>query len=161
NSGLCDLVKTLDSQLEKEAEWNCFFEYQTLLSCVGIASVSSEILPAVDHILLEYLTPQIRSIERIEIAQCLYFDATLVDLTVIGLDDENENISNRFTEDVYDAKQILLKSMISKLKHFINQKKRLLIQNEEPKNSDDSEDSEKENNSAIKNPAITKHRAGL
>ncbi|CAG8693188.1 14021_t:CDS:2, partial [Racocetra persica] len=90
---LCDLVKTLDSQLEKEAEWNRFFEYQTLSSCVGIVSVSSEILLAVDHILLEYLIPQILSIEHIEMAQYLYFDATLVDLTVIGLDDENENIN--------------------------------------------------------------------
>ncbi|CAG8759431.1 36422_t:CDS:2, partial [Racocetra persica] len=168
NSGLCDLVKTLDSQLEKEAEWNHFFEYQTLSSCIGIASVSSEILPAVDYILLEYLTLQILSIERIEMAQYLYFDAILVDLTIIGLDDENENISDRFTEDVYNTKQILLKLMISKenvifansdtseaqqgqktplipqsfiLKHFINQKKRLLIQNEEPKDSDDSENS--------------------
>ncbi|CAG8685283.1 11915_t:CDS:2 [Gigaspora margarita] len=130
---------------------------------------------------------------------------TLVNLTVIGLDDENENIDDRFTEDVYDAKQILLNKkkeidqgnviftnsdaskaqqgqkapLISQpftvppvqlavkcddndmelwLKCFINQKKRLLTQNEEPKDSDDSEDSEKENNSAIKNSAITKHR---
>ncbi|CAG8788448.1 32378_t:CDS:1, partial [Racocetra persica] len=43
------------------------------------------------------------------------------------------------------------------LKCFINQKKHLLIQNEELKHSDDSKDSEKENNSAIKNLAITKH----
>ncbi|CAG8777006.1 1355_t:CDS:2, partial [Dentiscutata heterogama] len=84
----------------KEAEWNRFFEYQTLSTCVGIASVSSEILPAVDHILLEYLMLQILSIE--------------LDLSVIGLDDENENVDDRFTEDVYDTKQILLKSMISK-----------------------------------------------
>ncbi|CAG8594839.1 19572_t:CDS:2 [Gigaspora margarita] len=45
------------------------------------------------------------------------------------------------------------------LKHFINQKKHLLIQNEEPKDSDDSENSEKENNSAIENLAITKYRS--
>ncbi|CAG8788449.1 32379_t:CDS:2, partial [Racocetra persica] len=115
NGGLCNLVKTLDSQLEKKAEWNYFFEYQTLSSCVGIVSVSSKILPTIDHILLEYLTPQILSIECIKIAQCLYFDVILVDLTVIGLDDKNENISDRFTEDVYDTKQILLKSMISKM----------------------------------------------
>ncbi|CAG8752165.1 14000_t:CDS:1, partial [Dentiscutata heterogama] len=44
------------------------------------------------------------------------------------------------------------------LKRFINQKKHLLIQNEEPKDSDDSEDSKKENNSTIENLAITKHR---
>ncbi|CAG8789469.1 18455_t:CDS:2, partial [Dentiscutata erythropus] len=122
-------------------------------------------------------------------AQCLYFDAALVDLTVIGLDDENEDIDDRFTEDIYDAKQILLNNQSTAarcskfgeiwglarqamqlavecddndielwLKRFINQKKRLLIQNEESKNSDDSEKSEKENNSTIENPAITKHR---
>ncbi|CAG8834675.1 38589_t:CDS:2, partial [Gigaspora margarita] len=221
NSSLCNLVKTLDSRLEKEAKWNHFFEYQTLSSCVGIASVSSEILPAIDYILLEYLIPQILSTEHIEMAQYLYFDATLVNLTVIGLDDENENIGDRFTEDVYNVKQILLKSMISKVdqiniketwqitdkqpgnrqrKHFVivldsisymctyaseaqqDQKAPLIsqpftvpcsiaISNQsaaakrskfgeiwEPKDSDDSEDSEKENNSAIENLAITKHR---
>ncbi|CAG8535336.1 19515_t:CDS:2 [Dentiscutata erythropus] len=62
----------------------------------------------VNSIGIEYLTPQILSIERTEMAQCLYFDAALVDLTVIGLDDENEDIDDRFTEDIYDAKQILL-----------------------------------------------------
>ncbi|CAG8702618.1 15106_t:CDS:2, partial [Cetraspora pellucida] len=85
--------KTLDSRLEKEAKWNHFFEYKTLSLCVGIASVSSELLPAVDHILSEYLTPQILSIERIEMVQCLYFDATLANLaTLIRLDGENESI---------------------------------------------------------------------
>ncbi|CAG8850006.1 31450_t:CDS:1, partial [Racocetra persica] len=66
----------------------------TLSSCVGIASVSSEIFPTVDHILLEYLTPHILSIECVEMAQCLYFDAVLADLTMTGLDDENEDIDD-------------------------------------------------------------------
>ncbi|CAG8547510.1 1841_t:CDS:2 [Racocetra persica] len=180
-----------------------------------------EILPAVDHIFLEYLTLQILSIERIEMAQCLYFDTTLVDLTVIRLDNENENISDDLQKikkkeidqenvifansDASEAQQGQKTPLISKpftvscsiaisnrsaaarhskfgeiwglaqqavqlavecddndmklwLKCFINQKKYLLIQNEEPKNSDNSKNSEKENNSAIKNPAITKHR---
>ncbi|CAG8841554.1 286_t:CDS:1, partial [Gigaspora margarita] len=86
----------------------------TLLSCIGIASVSSEILPAIDLILSEYLTLQILSIECIEIAQCLYFDAILVNLTVIGLDDKNKNIDNRFIEDVYNTKQILFKLLVLK-----------------------------------------------
>ncbi|CAG8851739.1 20995_t:CDS:1, partial [Racocetra persica] len=81
-----------------------------------------------------YLTLQILSIERIKMAQCLYFDATLVDLTVIELDDKNENISDRFTEDVYDAKQILLKSMISKVDQ-INIKETWQITDKQPENS--------------------------
>ncbi|KAF0501199.1 hypothetical protein F8M41_020105 [Gigaspora margarita] len=56
-------MKTLDSRLEKEAKWNRFYEYQTISSCVGIASVGSKILPAIDRILSKYLTPQILSIE--------------------------------------------------------------------------------------------------
>ncbi|CAG8667993.1 4203_t:CDS:1, partial [Cetraspora pellucida] len=102
----------------KEAEWNHFFEYKTLSSCVGIASVGSEVLPAIDHILSEYLTPQILSIEHIEIAQCLYFDVTLANLaTLIRLDDENESIGYQFIEDIYDVRQILLKSMVSEVDH--------------------------------------------
>ncbi|CAG8451032.1 15957_t:CDS:2 [Racocetra fulgida] len=115
NSSLCDLLKTLDSRLEKEAEWNRFFEYQTLSSCVRIVSVSSEIFPTIDHILSEYLTLHMLSIERIEMAQCLYFDTILADLTMVGLDDEDENIEDRFIEDIYNLKQILLKSMISQV----------------------------------------------
>ncbi|CAG8454969.1 16055_t:CDS:2, partial [Racocetra fulgida] len=102
NGSLCNLMKTLDSQLEKEAEWNHFFEYQTLSLCIEITSIS------------KYLTSQILSIEYIEMAQCLYFNATLVDLTVIGLDNKNENLGDQFMEDVYDAKQILFKSIVSK-----------------------------------------------
>ncbi|CAG8458205.1 16173_t:CDS:2 [Gigaspora margarita] len=75
---------------QKEAEWNRFFGYQTLSSYVGIIPVSSEIFPTIDHILLEYLTPHILSIERIEIAQYLYFDAILADLSMVELDDDNE-----------------------------------------------------------------------
>ncbi|CAG8641550.1 4293_t:CDS:2, partial [Racocetra fulgida] len=77
-SSLCDLVKTLDSRLEKEAEWNRFFQYQILSLCIGIAPVGSEIFPAIDQTMLEYLTPHILSVEHVEMAQCLYFNATLV-----------------------------------------------------------------------------------
>ncbi|CAG8442619.1 3408_t:CDS:2, partial [Cetraspora pellucida] len=176
----------------------CIKEYNNIIKrvlhnnsslCDLIASVSSEILSAVDYILLKYLTLQILSIECIEMAQCLYFDATLVDLTVIELDNENKNINDQFTEDVYDTKQILLNNQNAAarhfkfgeswslawqaiqlavkcddndiklwLKHFINQKKHLLIQNRESKDSDDSNYSEKENNSAIKNLVITKNK---
>ncbi|CAG8676319.1 23012_t:CDS:2, partial [Racocetra persica] len=73
--------------------------YQTLTSYVGIASVGSEIFPTIDHILSEYLTLQILSAECIEIAQCLYFNAILVDQTMIGLDSDNDNIDIVFANN--------------------------------------------------------------
>ncbi|CAG8444885.1 16132_t:CDS:2 [Cetraspora pellucida] len=132
---LCELLKTLDSRLKKKAEWNRFFEYKTLLSCVGIASVGSKVLPAVNHILSEYLTLQILSIERIEMAQCLYFNVTLANLAMlIRLDSENESIGNQFIEDIYDVRQILLKSMVSEVDH-VNIKETWQITNKRPGNN--------------------------
>ncbi|CAG8529860.1 22219_t:CDS:2, partial [Gigaspora margarita] len=84
-------MKTLNSQLEKEAEWNCFYEYQTISLCVGIVSVSSEILPAIDHILSEYLILQILSIEYMKIAQYVY-DARQILLKLMVLKANQDNI---------------------------------------------------------------------
>ncbi|CAG8694525.1 7533_t:CDS:2, partial [Cetraspora pellucida] len=107
----------LDSRLEKEAEWNHFFEYQTLSSCIGITSVGSEIFPSVDQKISEFLTPHILSAEHTEMAQCLYYDATLVDLTTMHLNNDNEDktMDDKFIEDIYDAKQALLKLLITKV----------------------------------------------
>ncbi|CAG8757438.1 980_t:CDS:2, partial [Dentiscutata erythropus] len=118
----------------KEAEWNHFYEYQTISLCIGIASVGSKILPAVDHILSEYLTLQILSIEHIEIAQCLYFDATLANLTSIEFNDDNESMDDRFIEDIYDTKQILLKLIVSKINQ-VNIKETWQITNKWPENN--------------------------
>ncbi|CAG8606204.1 9319_t:CDS:2, partial [Racocetra persica] len=44
----------------------------------------------VDQILSEYLSPHILSVEHIEMAQCLYFNAVLTNMTIISSDDKNE-----------------------------------------------------------------------
>ncbi|CAG8787121.1 14900_t:CDS:1, partial [Dentiscutata erythropus] len=75
----------------------------------------SEIFSTIDHILSEYLTPHILFIEHIEMAQCLYFDAILADLTIVELDDKDRSVEDRFIENIYDSKQIFLKSMISQV----------------------------------------------
>ncbi|CAG8799560.1 3385_t:CDS:2, partial [Dentiscutata erythropus] len=93
---------------------------------------------------------------RTEMAQCLYFDTALVDLTVIGLDDKNEDIDDRFTEDIYDySMSTLLSSNVGVTNFWISYWNSGVALS---KDSNDSEKSEKENNSTIKNPANTKHR---
>ncbi|CAG8553833.1 6830_t:CDS:2 [Dentiscutata erythropus] len=86
-------------------------------SANNITSVGTEIFPLVDQKISEFLTPQIISAERTEMAQCLYYDATLVDLTMIHSDNDNEdeNVDDKFIEDVYDARQALLKSLITEV----------------------------------------------
>jgi len=73
NGGLCDLASALDTRLEVETEWNCFFEYRTLSSCMGITSVGHDLFPEVDKQITQYLMPHILSTEHLEMAQCLYF----------------------------------------------------------------------------------------
>ena len=48
-----------------------------------ITLVSYDLFPEVDKVMSKYLIPHILSAERIEIAQCLYFDASKVKLDVV------------------------------------------------------------------------------
>ena len=80
---LCDLANVLDTQLEREVQWNRFFKYHTLSNCMGITSVSHDLFPEVDKLMSNYLTPHILSAERLEIAQCLYFIASKVESDII------------------------------------------------------------------------------
>ncbi|CAG8561411.1 4024_t:CDS:2, partial [Cetraspora pellucida] len=76
-------------------------------------------------------------------AQCLYFDAKITKLGRIDSYNKDENISDKFIENIYDARQILFKSLVAKvvaqlavdcddnemaqwLRTFINKKKQLL-----------------------------------
>lgn len=83
NSTLCNLASSLDERLRNEAQWNRFFEYRTLSTCMGISSVGHDLFPEVDKLMSEYLTPHILSAERSEIAQCLYFIASKVEPDII------------------------------------------------------------------------------
>ena len=83
NGTLCNLASALDARLESEVKWNRFFEYHTLSTCMGIASVGHDLFPKVDKLMSEYLTPHILSTERSEIAQSLYFIASKVELDII------------------------------------------------------------------------------
>ncbi|CAG8635410.1 2863_t:CDS:2, partial [Dentiscutata heterogama] len=112
NSSLCDLVKTLDERLEKEAEWNHFFKYQTLTNCIGIISVGSEMFSVISHVMMEYLTPHILSVEYVEMAQCLYFNAIRTGVEIVDSYNKDENVGDKFIEDIYNARQILLNSMV-------------------------------------------------
>lgn len=82
NSTLCDLATILDARLEHEVHWNRFFEYHTLSNSMGMTSVCCDLFPEIDKVMSKYLTPHILSIERTEMAQCLYFIASRVELDI-------------------------------------------------------------------------------
>ncbi|CAG8727683.1 22871_t:CDS:2 [Dentiscutata erythropus] len=111
---------TLDDTLF-ESRWQSLllkFSSTTLSSCIEIASVGSKVFLTINHIISEYLTSYILSAKHVEIAQCLYFDATLMNLEGINSYNEDESIGNHFIEDVYNARQILVKSIIAKVAEF-------------------------------------------
>ncbi|CAB4493127.1 unnamed protein product [Rhizophagus irregularis] len=113
NSTLCGLADALDARFEHEAQWNQFFEYRILSTYVGIITVSQDLFPKVDKIMTEYLTPQILSAERMEMAQCLYFVPSQVEPNIV--EDPEAGVMEGCVEDSYDAKQILLKSIIAEV----------------------------------------------
>ncbi|CAG8594842.1 11736_t:CDS:2, partial [Cetraspora pellucida] len=82
-------------------------------NCMGVISVSYNLFPKVDKEMSKCLTPHILSAERLKMAQCLYFIASKVELDII--ENSDINVTNRFIKDLYDAKQILLKSMIAEV----------------------------------------------
>jgi len=83
NSTLCDLASILDARLESEVKWNHFFEYHTLSTCIGITSVSCDLFSKVNKMMEKYLTPHILSAECQEMAQCLFFTASKVELDIV------------------------------------------------------------------------------
>jgi hypothetical protein len=83
NSTLYDLASVLDARLENEVQWNRFFEYRTLSTCMGITSVGNDLFPEIDKVMSNYLTPHILSAERLEMAQCLYFIANKVEPDIV------------------------------------------------------------------------------
>ncbi|RHZ75463.1 hypothetical protein Glove_213g59 [Diversispora epigaea] len=113
NSTLCDLADVLDARLGNESKWNHFFEYRTLSTCMGITSVGNDLFPQIDKVMSKYLTLHILSAEYLEMTQCLYFTANKIESNL----DEDSSISlaDGFIEDLYDFKQILLKSMIAEV----------------------------------------------
>ncbi|RHZ64231.1 hypothetical protein Glove_326g241 [Diversispora epigaea] len=113
NSTLCDLASVLDARLGNESQWNRFYEYRTLSTCMGITSVGNDLFPKIDKVMSKYLTPHILSAERLEMAQCLYFTASKVEYDIN--EDSSVSVTDGFIEDLYDARQILLKSMIAEV----------------------------------------------
>ena len=90
NGGLCDLASALDAKLEVEAEWNCFFEYRTLSSCMRITSVGHNLFSEVNKQITQYLTPYILFTEHLEMAQCLYFIANQISFDINTYDEVRE-----------------------------------------------------------------------
>ncbi|CAG8537897.1 9819_t:CDS:2 [Cetraspora pellucida] len=85
-------------------------------NCMEVTLVSHNLFPEADKEMSKCLTPYILSAEQLEMAQCLYFIASKVELNIIEINKNSDiNVTNRFIKDLYDAKQILLKSMIAEV----------------------------------------------
>ncbi|RHZ78762.1 hypothetical protein Glove_156g82 [Diversispora epigaea] len=63
----------------------------------------------------KYLTPHILSVEQSKMAQYLYFVVNQINLTNDNEDFSSLEVGDEFVENLYDAKQILLKSMITEV----------------------------------------------
>ncbi|RHZ55115.1 hypothetical protein Glove_420g99 [Diversispora epigaea] len=127
SSTLCDIANVLDARLGNESQWNRFFEYRTLLNCMGIISVSNDLFPEIDNEMSKYLTPHILSTECLEMSQCLYFTVNKIESDIN--EDSSADVADGFIEDLYDAKQIRLKLIIAEIEAMQNFSSMMLIPN--------------------------------
>ncbi|RHZ86139.1 hypothetical protein Glove_54g116 [Diversispora epigaea] len=77
------------------------------------ANIGNDLFPKIDKVMSKYLTPHILSAEHLEMAQCLYFTTSKVEYDIN--EDLSVSVTDGFIEDLYDARQILLKSIIAEV----------------------------------------------
>jgi hypothetical protein len=78
NSTLCQLVDQLSEQLILEIQWGRFHEYRSLTTSLISVSIGEDLFPSVIKIMEKYLCINTITAIKVEIAQCLYFQATIV-----------------------------------------------------------------------------------
>ncbi|CAB5183793.1 unnamed protein product [Rhizophagus irregularis] len=113
NSTLCQLVDQLSERLISEIQWGRFHEYRSSTTSSISVSIGEDLFPSVIKIMEKYLCINTITAIKVEMAQCLYLQATIVLFSELDFTQEQE--IEGFIEDSYDAQQITLQSIIDEI----------------------------------------------
>ncbi|RHZ65114.1 hypothetical protein Glove_319g97 [Diversispora epigaea] len=75
-------------------------------SCMGIVSVGHDLFPEIDKQMTKYLTPHILSAEQSEMAQCLYFVVSQINLTNDNEDFSSLEVTDEFVENLKHSRSV-------------------------------------------------------
>ncbi|CAB5200113.1 unnamed protein product [Rhizophagus irregularis] len=113
NSTLCQLVDQLSERLISEIQWGRFHEYRSSTTSSISVSIGEDLFPSVIKIMEKYLCINTITAIKVEMAQCLYLQATIALFSELDFTQEQE--IEGFIEDSYDAQQITLQSIIDEI----------------------------------------------
>ena len=88
NSTLCQLVECLAERLITEIQWGRFHEYRSSTTSSISVSMGEDLFPSIVETLKKYLCINTLNAIKIEIAQCLYFQAILISPSELELNQE-------------------------------------------------------------------------
>ncbi|PKY62133.1 hypothetical protein RhiirA4_488071 [Rhizophagus irregularis] len=136
NSTLYQLVDQLSERLISEIQWGRFHEYRSSTTSSISVSIGEDLFPSVIKIMEKYLCINTITAIKVEMAQCLYLQATIVLFSELDFTQEQGMVlvygtglgcvifvrlgyglwvREGFIEDSYDAQQITLQSIIDEI----------------------------------------------
>ncbi|RIB08957.1 hypothetical protein C2G38_2210197 [Gigaspora rosea] len=106
---LKDLVKVIESELDKKSYYNRIKDYYGSNVAIGLSTTYNTIFKDIDDVLKDYLVPIPLSMQRAQMNQALLYQGMLV-----TIDQVNESNSNHeIIEHMYDVPQIRLQNLLS------------------------------------------------
>ncbi|CAB4429007.1 unnamed protein product [Rhizophagus irregularis] len=108
---LKELVKVIENELDKEAQYSRIKEYYGSNPSTGLPSTYNTIFKNIDSILKDHLAPIPLSLQRAQMKQSLLYQGILISIDQVKESDNEQ--SNDIIERIYDKPQIRLQDLLS------------------------------------------------
>ena len=83
-TSLKELIKVIESELEKELQYTRIKDYYGSNPSVGLPSTYNTIFKEIDHTLQAHLSPIPLSLQRAQMKQSLLYQAVLIEIDQVG-----------------------------------------------------------------------------
>jgi hypothetical protein len=111
---LKELVKEIENELNKEAQYSRIRDYYGSNPSVGLPSTYETIFKDIDSVLKDFLAPIPLSLQRGQMKQALLYQGSLISIEQIN--ETNDEIDG-IVEHIYDRPQIKLQELLSDIDH--------------------------------------------
>jgi len=108
---LKELVKVIESELNKEAQYSRIRDYFGSNPSTGLPSTYDTIFKGIDSILKEFLAPIPLSLQRAQMKQALLYQGILISIEQVN-ESEDEHNGIGIIEHEYDRPQIKLRELL-------------------------------------------------
>ncbi len=111
---LKELVKVIESELDKEAQYSQIKDYYRSNPLISLLSTYSILFKDIDFVLKSFLAPISLSLQRAQMKQALLYQGTLISIEQVN---ESDNEPNSIIEHIYDRPHIRLQELLLGIDH--------------------------------------------